>query len=125
MTINCLNCKKDFLVENWRKNKAKYCSRLCQNRSIGVGRVFSEATKIKIGLANSGEKFKKECKFCGKELYVTKCHLDKVFCSQSCYGLNKQGARHPNWKGGLENKKVWTIKRRAMQRNAEGTHTLQ
>lgn len=56
--IICLQCKKDFLIERYRKNKGKFCSHKCYSKNLkGQKRVpRSDSTKKKISLANSGNK---------------------------------------------------------------------
>lgn len=90
----CLQCNKEFPVENYRKDTAKFCSILCHNRNIGmkkIGTHLSNATKKKIGAANAGQKFSKVCISCSNVFVVTFVHLGQKYCSMPCYGKSKEG----------------------------------
>jgi len=101
-SLICLNCKNEFLVKNYRKDIAKFCSRKC----------VSEFNTVKIVCLNCKKEFKNGkttkdrvkfcskkcrndyhskrgkmiiCKNCNKELYVPffKKETSK-FCSNKC-----------------------------------------
>jgi len=58
--LNCKKCGNDFDIEPYRLLTAKYCSRLCQNKSIGIGRIFSAEVRKKIADGNRGKKISPE-----------------------------------------------------------------
>jgi len=67
----CLNCGLKFKVGNYRKDTAKYCSRLCKSQHKSII---------------------KECLFCKKIFKVGKCFIKFKFCSKDCqirYNKNK------------------------------------
>jgi len=97
---NCLICNKEFEITNNRIKTAKYCSRICHNKSL-----------LDIKGKNHPlykEKIKCICKICGKEFYVfprTIKYKQGKFCSRKCYGKwlsqNKCGKNNPLWKNGI------------------------
>ena len=68
------------------------------------GKPCSEESKIKIGMAQMGEKNhnwqggKPKCIDCGKIL--SQWHKTRVRCRR-CFGISKRGEKHWNWTGGL------------------------
>jgi len=78
--IVCLHCSQHFLVGNTRKNTAKFCSRLCQNRT-NKSRFWLGKKRPK----ETNEKISKTCKERGIEPRVK---------------FLAYGKDHPNWKGG-------------------------
>ena len=83
-TLVCLNCKKEFLVKNHRKDTAKCCSRKC----------LSEFNTVKIVCLNCKKEFengkttKDRAKFCSKE--CQKNYHDKRGETVLCKNCNKE-----------------------------------
>lgn len=68
----CLECGKEFYVENYKKNKRKFCCRTCASRH------YHRSIKIDRGTRN--------CLQCGKEFEVITTQQHQKFCCQSCAG---------------------------------------
>lgn len=73
ITINCINCNKNFQVKNYRKDTAKYCSKSCNalhSRIRGI----------------------RECEICKKsfEFISSRCKIAK-YCSRKCYHKSQIG----------------------------------
>ena len=111
--ILCLQCGKSFYVEPWRIKKAivKFCSRKCKGinpemrKRISkklIGHQVSEATKRKIGKANSKANEGKK----RTEEQRKKYRASKIGKNNPMYG--KKERKNPNWKGGItpENLKI-------------------
>lgn len=86
---NCLNCIKEFTVNNYKVNSAKFCSRHC----LGV---FT-------GKSRKKHLFPVNCIHCGKTIMVNKYRIGKTkFCSRKCLGYNNTirlhfGGIKPDW----------------------------
>lgn len=91
---NCLICNKKFIVYPYmiKRNKGKYCSRRCVNKSL---------IKSFVHLVCAG---------CGKNFKRLRYRLNKKgvnYCSHKCFMKNSNlieksmGKNHWNWKGGL------------------------
>ena len=117
VSVKCLECGKDFKVNNSRKDKAKYCSYECANkaRSKTVGEWITktcpscnkEFTVLKSKNRKycckqcQHDKFEKytkyNCDVCGKEFTLRKSRLQKLLsgkqksltCSIECASVNK------------------------------------
>jgi len=64
VSLICVNCEKEFLVKNHRKNKAKFCSKKC----------ISEYKSVEITCLNCNEKFR-----------IGKSISDRTkFCDRKC-----------------------------------------
>jgi hypothetical protein len=64
--LNCVVCKKEFYVSQYKKETSKYCSNLCR-RSV----------------QHNG--FKRKCDICSKEYHVTRKNEKKSkYCSNPC-----------------------------------------
>lgn len=69
-TIRCIGCGK-IVTDHFQSNR-KYCSLECFRKSKRPNRMTGKNIK---------------CKWCGKEVYKQKCHLNKsksLFCSPEC-----------------------------------------
>ena len=109
----CLRCGKKFYLTLSKKTH-KFCSQECVwLNSRGKKRPHSEATKKKIGLANS-RKVLVQCETCGKIIKRSpSAVLKRIFCSKKCidYSWLKLSLKkfrkiqsketHWNWKGGI------------------------
>jgi hypothetical protein len=75
--LKCKTCNSSFEVENWRKDRAKYCSAKCAN----IGSI----AKNNISCSN-----------CGKDFHIKKSQLERynrnhgVYCSIKCYSMAKK-----------------------------------
>lgn len=73
----CVYCGKEYLVNGYKKNTSKYCSREC------LGKAKTEKATIKLN-----------CQFCGKEFFVLKGQLafwkELKYCSKECRGKASQ-----------------------------------
>lgn len=101
----CGICGKEFY------GKLKFCSKDCYNRYVD---------------SLKKEKIEKKCGNCGEIIYVYPSLLrDNNFCSKSCfyeYKLNKPNfkirkEKHPQWKGGTEQRSTTTIKYKKWRRD--------
>lgn len=79
--LKCNFCGKDFIVHNYRKDTAKFCSRSC------------------LAKWKNPPKWKKvTCKFCNKEFFI-KPSMPNIFCSKRCYYTYKAtGAYKNTWR---------------------------
>lgn len=113
--IICEVCKKPFEVDNYRKDKAKFCSRVCcgaSRRKQIVIKEISECKFDKITTNSSIIKRVKEktvitCEVCNKQFVVQHCRKDKArFCSNKCRGVwisqNIYGDKIYNYKKKIE-----------------------
>lgn len=64
----CKACDKEFYVPNYRKDKAKFCSKECLNH-----KQYERTVLI--------------CQGCDKEFKVSESRTDKKFCSLECKSL--------------------------------------
>lgn len=87
----CQQCDIEYLVEPWKKEISKYCSKKCR----------SEHDKARV-LPKSG--FNKKCIICKKSFYVMKCQKNKKYCSLSCkhkgHSKSMKGKLNSNYKHG-------------------------
>jgi len=105
--ITCKICGKNFLVIPALINIRKFCSRPCYHKHLTtLKKPLSEATKIKIGKANS-RKITLACDFCGDKVVRSPSHIQRhktIFCSSICYGkfISIYHTRDNafNWQGG-------------------------
>lgn len=82
ITKQCLFCKKDFLVEEKRIDKAKFCCVKCYWSSLsGTQR------------PNARKRVEKECSVCNKKFIVRECHKHVKTCSVKCGGISRRGKR--------------------------------
>lgn len=68
----CLECSKEFYVDNYHKDKRKFCSRTCSSK------YYHKSIKIERGT--------RKCLECGKEFEVITTQQNQKFCSHSCSG---------------------------------------
>lgn len=80
MNKNCLVCGKPFSVDNYKKDTAKYCSRVCQHQAMF-------------------RREKRECPSCHK-LFEVRASSKAKFCSKVCFGLSEVGGNNHAWEGG-------------------------
>jgi len=127
ITKNCLICDKEFLVYNYRKDIAKFCSFKCYWESL-KGRKHLEETKEKMSLSQpkhrkKGYKLSEETKKNMSESRKGKMPKNVGIT----FAL--KGEKNLNWKGGIsknpEYHRFQRKVRRARKSNAEGSHTLQ
>ena len=118
------SAQRIFTDEHKRRISASLVGRKAWNK----GKKMSEETKKKVSNSKKG---KPNTKLKGKKL--TEEHIEKLRKAKrekpTQYWLGKKrpgmsGKLHPRWRGGEENRKMWFRKRRAMEKNAEGNHTL-
>jgi hypothetical protein len=76
VNINCIACRKEFYVPNYRKDSAKFCSHECQNHRQYDKHVFN-------------------CKSCGKKVVTSPSRkiASKKFCSLECREANAMGIK--------------------------------
>jgi len=100
----CSNKKIDYV-------KRDFCSKLCRANWVGEnilkGKICSEVTKKKIGIANkiawqnSGKVIAfRPCKFC-KVIFKNKKQPRSIYCSIRCFYKNNKKDNHSNWRGGI------------------------
>lgn len=90
-----------YVTDEWRQ---KQCE--AHKGQIGpfTGRKHTDEAKNKVSVANSKNKIKVCCGYCGKELFRTKNRIKDInesFCSRECMAKKQKGKHHPSWKGGL------------------------
>lgn len=92
----CEYCKADFMVPEWRREKARYCSRPC----------LSEGKKLETIARHAADQI--ECVQCKKPFYLKPSHRGKAnslgnCCSAACVGEHRKmayiGTANPNWRG--------------------------
>ncbi len=97
VTKKCEECGKEFVVEQSRKNEARFCSRSCKGIWM---------SKNLVGEKNpTWRRIAKICEECGKTFFVkTRRKETGRFCSMSCHGKwmskNLSGQNNSNWTGG-------------------------
>jgi hypothetical protein len=80
MKKNCVVCSKEFTVENYKKDTAKYCSQRCQHKALE-------------------RREARTCPSCGK-IFVVRPSSQVKFCSKECFGQSEIGERNHAWEGG-------------------------
>lgn len=91
----CQLCSKHFSVHPYRKDIARFCSRMCANK-------VTRGSKGK----RSGKEF--VCENCKSLFYREPSNIKKgitKFCSNKCWGQHmkvsfKDKTKHPRWEGG-------------------------
>lgn len=68
--LYCLECGKSFIVKNYRKESAKYCSRLCKTNASNKGKTLESkrirtSLKYRIWRDKVFERDDYTCKLCG------------------------------------------------------------
>jgi hypothetical protein len=100
VTIVCKNCNKEFIVPRYRKNKAKYCSVICN---------LSVQNKYNLGKIpwNKGKKYHASnwinivCKGCNKSFEVNPYRGNEAkYCSRKCMAISYKS--HIPWNKGLK-----------------------
>jgi len=99
--VVCFQCGIKFLVEAYRVNIAKFCSRKCHH-DWTRGRFCGEKSP-------RWKRVKRICKWCGDEFVAPADAVrlgQGVFCSRHCWykwsSKNRSGNNSPIWKGGVE-----------------------
>ena len=111
----CEYCKADFMIQKHRKNRARYCSKLCLFKSQ-KGKVLSDEIKKRMSKAMLGDK---HWNFGKKYSFALRKKL-----SLAHIRLNRKGEKHPQWKGGLPRKLERDRVRRIAKISSGGTHTF-
>lgn len=149
MEKHCLQCGKKFLKlpteskKSW-ESRHKFCSKPCYYISKKE-KVLNNVGNIKIGLGRNNIKWNGgmttlKCIQCSKEYQVKPYRKNtSTFCSLDCvhkgnignkgYWTDKKRpdiAQENNWhwKGGMINRDMLVSRRRALEKNAQGTHTI-
>ena len=106
----CLQCSKNFTVNKYRVNTAKYCSKSCQGKGISP-KVRTEAHRKHIGEALTGRVFSKETRRRQSEAQKGKKqsaeHIAKRVKKNTGkrrtleFRIGRRGNRCHLWKGGI------------------------
>lgn len=82
MSVQCLQCRKEFLVTPWESRRRKFCSKSCGSTYYQTGKIIADRLTI-------------DCPVCGKPFELKRSEyesLRKITCSQKC-GAKLSGAR--------------------------------
>jgi len=109
MTKKCKVCKKEFSIQLYRKNTAKYCSRKCKSLSMKENKPWNKGKKLhykvwnkgKIGAQQHSEETKKKISKMLKGMKHPSV-TNKWRKGKPRYDM--RGKNHPFWKGGVSKK---------------------
>lgn len=119
-TYVCDYCGGDFKRNKNNIEDHKFCGEECFSKYLVDNNIYSKDNHPHW----SGDRIKKECKFCG-ESYKVAPGLAEItsFCKQECQAnwesKNRTGENHPLWEGGYDsyNKGNWTTVRKKVRKS--------
>lgn len=96
MFKECQICSEYFLINLYRKNMAKFCSRDCKSQEMSIAWSGCNNPRSKKFI-----RIFKECLYC-KEYYIPRKERENTskFCSHECSIKYSKKENHGSWKGG-------------------------
>jgi len=89
--LECQTCGKEFYVDPWRKDIAKFCSSKCQRHTKETKEQISSTLKNRdYDSYYRKPKIKLICQRCNKDFYVNPARQNAKFCSRHCSDTNNR-----------------------------------